>query len=1130
MKRLTILLWFVFGILGLQANNVRIVEDVKVGEISGNKAEITFKIAWDNSWRDDYNWDAVYVFMKTKRTTDVAWRHAFFMESDHKVSAGYDYWLGRYTSSNDYRQGVFIYRNSKGRGNSEVAVTLWWNKGEAGYKDTELQEGAIEMSLQCIEMVYVPQGAYYLGDGASKNSLRKKFRQILPEWDLIDSHDKTQKYTASTSMYNGGAYSISGPANRVSESYAHSGVATGNIYFAAAGNSFWQVEFGTPKEVRYFGISGLFGHEGHRPDTWELQASVDGQNNWKTISATYTPKDWLCEPFSYPVYHALPVKPEMVGKYRFYRLVFKNASSGVALNNVAMTEKDLSKVADDGYTVDGQQMVLNETTGLYADDKDSWVNYTITGSVNDNGTRNTGDIYPNGFEGFYAMKYELSQEQYVRFLNKLTADQQKARTREDLDQLPEGAYVFGTNTEKPEYRNGIVIGARSNGVCIFACNLTQEGEGKVSQEDDGQTVACNYVSVNDMLAYADWSGLRPLSEMEYEKMGRRPYPQAPDLKGWAGGDMASAVFPTSETFASGTTAGAENERLDEGNVNAGGNISGPVRVGSYASKATVPVEAGASYWGLMDLSGNLAEYYYSVGSTGRNFRENYTGASQGNGGLTDAGEADVSTSYWPRDKKAFILRGGSFKSEISGMSEGEIAVSDRSKQDIPSLTAKDSTATFRLGHSYTYLSYGRSATYNSYLTLQNGLNNKAGQVADSVCVGSTYTIQGTELLDASGNPVDGGGKTTYIWYIKEIYEGQFRYYPWRIIPNENGKDLVLTDIWTDRRSLTYDINAERFHYFYVRREAIAPNGACHITNPVKIYRINPQYTFNRLADTLRQDNSALGFFVRTGLETAIKWRWKAAGDGASDLKTQYSDVNRSWYMPKRADFNDIAGQNHVVICDMDFFGKCPRRQEVNVFVEKRLEVGVASNDITVGGSDPHKECGVLMQDMRPQSSSRVYKTVNINGKCWMAENLRYDGLAEGSGIKSDDPSGEKYGRLYQNSTLVLNNACPSGWRLPTNAEMQALIDYLGGNNYAGAKAKAGNYWYYHTSYDNVKQLNTAGFSALGVDAGINSVNSGYNAYFVTSNNSYYQLDYHNDLFRYVSTWGGNYMSIRCIKR
>lgn len=1111
MKRLTILLWFVFGILGLQANNVRIVEDVKVGTISGGVAEVTFKIAWDNSWRDDYNWDAVYVFMKTKKTTDLEWKHAYFMDDNNTVSSGYDCWPGRCTDAANNRQGVFIYRNSKGRGNSEVTATLRW---KSGYTESELQSGAVEMSLQCIEMVYVPQGAYYLGDGASKNSLKKKFRQILPEWDLIDSHDKTQKYTASTALYpNGYAYSVSGPANRVTEGYASSAVATGNIYFMAAGDGFWQVEFETPKEVKYFGVSGLIGHEGYYPNSWELQASVDGTNNWKSL-ATYTNAQWFSEANSYPVYNALPVTDNL-GKYRFYRIVFKNSPSGITINNIAMTEKDLSTVADDGFTVDGQDMPMNATTGLFAEDGDTWSGI-LPGSINASGAKITSDIYPNGFEGFYAMKYELSQEQYVRFLNKLNSTQQKARTREDLDQLQEGAYVFGTHTNKPDCRNGIVVGARSNGLVIFACNLTDDG--KVSQEDDGQTVACNYISVNDMLAYADWAGLRPLSEMEYEKMGRRPYPQTPNLKGWAGGDITSAELPTGETFADGTKSGGDNERLTDGNVNAGGKVSGPIRVGSYASNANYPVEAGASYWGLMDLSGNLAEYYYNVGAAGRAFHEQYYGLSQGNGALATTGEADVSTGYWPRNARAFALRGGSFMSEIQGATEGEIALSDRSRAlGVTSLTAKDSTATFRLGHSYTYLSYGRSNTYSSYLTLANGLNTQKGQVADSVCVGSTYTIRGSELLDASGSPVGGGGKTTYIWYIKEANT-------WRIIPNENGKDLTLTDIRTDRQYVSDAVL--RLHEFYVRREAIAPNGACHITNPALIYRINPQYSFNRLVDTLRQDNSALGFLLKTGMETSATWRWKAAGDDASNLKLQTSNSSMGWYIPKRSDFNNIAGQNHVVICDINFFNKCPKRQELTVFVEKRLEVGVASNDITVGGSDPTKECGVLMQDMRTQSSSRVYKTVKIDGRCWMAENLRYDALPN-SGVKSDDPSGEKYGRLYQFNQTIKDNACPSGWRLPTNAEMNSLIAYLGGYDYAGDKAKAGNYWSY---VNGIEQKNTVGFSAIAVDHGINTTNPGNNAYFITSEDYFYYLSYNNKVFTYSNWASSYYMSIRCVKR
>lgn len=1118
MKRLTVLLCFGFAVLGVRANNVRIVEDAKIGNIENGYAELTFKIAWDNSWRDDYNWDAVYVFVKAKRTTDLEWKHAYFMDEGHVMGAGYDCWPARWDNGDHYNTGVFLYRKTKGKGDVEVTATLHWNFGRSSFSESDLRSDAMELSLQCIEMVYVPMGPFYLGDGVSKNSFCKKFRQILPEWDLIDSRDPSQKFTASAPA--SGYSSISGPANRVCEAYSTWTVASGNIYYSTAKEGYWQVEFAEPKTVRYFGVSGLYSYDSHRPSSWELCASKNGVDNWQTISDTYTKDHWPTEKLSYPVYNALPVKPEKVGAYRFYRIKFSDPSYCPIINNVAMTEKDLSKVTDDGFTVDGQTMTLNATTGLFANDGDSWSG-SITGSLDGNGNRYTSsNIYPNGFEGFFAMKYEISQEQYVRFLNKLTATQQKARTREDLDQLEEGAYVYGAHRDRPDCRNGIVVGARSNGVAIFACDLNPDG--RVSQEDDGQTVACNYLSVNDMLAYADWAGLRPLSEMEYEKMGRRPYPQAPEPRGWAGGVRDLAELPTGEVFAARTTKGGIDERLIDGNLNAGGKVSGPVRVGSYASGAQVPSEAGASYWGLMDLSGNLAEYYYNARSEGRKLYDYWYGRNHGNGYVDANGEADVNTSYWPRNANAFGLRGGSFMSEVTTVSEGETALSDRSKALSASLTARDSTASFRLGHSYTYVTYNRNPKYNSYLTLSNGRTTQSGAATDSVCVGNTYIIRGSELLDATGNPADGGGKTSYVWYRKENYSEE-----WRIIPNENGRDLVMTDIRSDRRGVTD--KSLRFQDFSVRRMAFAPNGAFHVSNPVQIYRINPQFSFNRLADTIRADNSALGFVVNTGLETTMSWRWKAAGADGSKLPLQYSTSSLNWYVPQRSDFNGIAGQTHVVVCEMDFFKKCPRRQEVTVHVEKRPTVGVASNDITMGGSDPSKECGVVMQDMRTQSASRLYKTVKIGNQCWMAENLRYDGagMAPYSGFKSDDPSGEKYGRLYKYDAMVVNNACPSGWRLPTRAEVQVLVNYLGGDNYAGRKAKAANYWTYNAG---TVQENSVGFSALGVDYGINNAHSGSYFHMATSDNYEFQMNYNNDYFNYDETWGGDYVSIRCIKR
>ena len=82
--------------------------------------------------------------------------------------------------------------------------------------------------------------------------------------------------------------------------------------------------------------------------------------------------------------------------------------------------------------------------------------------------------------------------------------------------------------------------------------------------------------------------------------------------------------------------------------------------------------------------------------------------------------------------------------------------------------------------------------------------------------------------------------------------------------------------------------------------------------------------------------------------------------------------------------------------------------------------------------------------------------------------------------------------------------------------MQALINFLGGDSYAGKKAKAGNYWTYAA---NINQNNTSGFSALGVTDGKDVVNNGNYANLLTL-----------DAFRYVGGWGGNWMSIRCIKR
>jgi formylglycine-generating enzyme required for sulfatase activity len=241
---------------------------------------------------------------------------------------------------------------------------------------------------------------------------------------------------------------------------------------------------------------------------------------------------------------------------------------------------------------------------------------------------------------------------YADFLNTLTRTQQQNRVAHTISGLAPSVPYAMTNTVSCTARNQIVGS-------VVIPNTTDP----IDYATSTPHVACNFLSWEDAAAYADWSGLRPMSEMEYEKLCR-------------GNDAGSSVTPVANEMAWGdtvaveptsvTNSGMPSEKPGNSGANSAynGSTNGPMRAGSWSGGSRSA--AGAGWYGALDLSGNLWEM---VGNVAIYPVIPFVG-NQGNGALDINGNSDVSN--WPTGG-AVGLRGGSWKTGKS-----TLQVSDRS--------------------------------------------------------------------------------------------------------------------------------------------------------------------------------------------------------------------------------------------------------------------------------------------------------------------------------------------------------------------------------------------------------------------------------------------------------------------
>jgi len=247
--------------------------------------------------------------------------------------------------------------------------------------------------------------------------------------------------------------------------------------------------------------------------------------------------------------------------------------------------------------------------------------YTASGGLFFTGTLAAG--YPKGFKAVWCMKYETSQQQYVDFLN--TID-------------------FAQYVNRAPYLNYQTTGTYPN---INAINPER---------------AIGYISSIDLLSLLDWSALRPMSEMEFEKIcrGANQVPIASEYA-WGSTVVANVSIPSNQ--------GLANESWGVGNCNYIPSAGAPIRCGALATGSSNRVSSGATYYGVMEMSGNVTEWVVSCATvTGRA----YTGI-QGDGNLDADGE--YNQANWPiaATGAGFGARAGAYTNNTTA----RLPISDR---------------------------------------------------------------------------------------------------------------------------------------------------------------------------------------------------------------------------------------------------------------------------------------------------------------------------------------------------------------------------------------------------------------------------------------------------------------------
>ncbi len=248
--------------------------------------------------------------------------------------------------------------------------------------------------------------------------------------------------------------------------------------------------------------------------------------------------------------------------------------------------------------------------------------------------------FPKGFRAFYCMKYELTQSHWISFINHLTTTQIQSR----YNTVAAGRNAFSST-------NGVYSTSRG-------------------------TIPVTGVSAADMLSYLDWAALRPMTEMEYEKACRGTLYPVEREKAWGTEFIVNAAYTLSNALAANEGIATNyTVQANTGNVSysTSTGVIGPLRNGIFAANENNAgrVTSGGTYYGIMEMSGNLQEFVVTINTAGGRA---FTGV-HGDGALTVAGLYNASN--WGAETD-YRFRGGSYVTNPANTYTGWLDIAARS--------------------------------------------------------------------------------------------------------------------------------------------------------------------------------------------------------------------------------------------------------------------------------------------------------------------------------------------------------------------------------------------------------------------------------------------------------------------